>query len=223
MAKEDGPPIEEEDAGAPEWMVTFSDCMTLLLTFFVLLLSFSNFEEIRSSDLKNKIGFGMPSISTDQGGDKSAVSASETIVPVEYVEEGSKTPTLDDKSAGNMSPKRRLADFRQQKVFMVDSEKVFIGVTSVFRPDGRDEILTKLSNVLKVMPSRVVVSEFDPHKESTPDSKSISRAWAVMEYFVENQIDADRISISGTTMLNRNSKVSKRQLVITLLEKKIYD
>ena len=36
---------EEEEIGAPEWMVTFSDCMTLLLTFFVLLLSFSSFDD----------------------------------------------------------------------------------------------------------------------------------------------------------------------------------
>ena len=37
--------VPDEDPGAPEWMVTFSDCMTLLLTFFVLLLSFSSFDD----------------------------------------------------------------------------------------------------------------------------------------------------------------------------------
>ncbi len=35
----------DEAPGAPEWMVTFSDFMTLLLTFFVLLLSFSSFDD----------------------------------------------------------------------------------------------------------------------------------------------------------------------------------
>ncbi|MEX2299687.1 MAG: flagellar motor protein MotB [Bryobacterales bacterium] len=35
---------DEPPAGAPEWMVTFADLMSLLLTFFVLLLSFSNME-----------------------------------------------------------------------------------------------------------------------------------------------------------------------------------
>ena len=37
-----------EDDGPPaigEWIVTFSDCMTLLLCFFVLLLTFSSFDE----------------------------------------------------------------------------------------------------------------------------------------------------------------------------------
>lgn len=38
------PPEEEVKAGAPEWVVTFGDMMSLLLTFFVLLLSFSTME-----------------------------------------------------------------------------------------------------------------------------------------------------------------------------------
>ena len=37
--------VEDEGGGAPEWMVTYSDCMTLLLTFFVLLLTFSSFDD----------------------------------------------------------------------------------------------------------------------------------------------------------------------------------
>ena len=40
---EEGPP------GAPAWMVTFGDLMSLLLTFFVLLLSFSVMEESKVS------------------------------------------------------------------------------------------------------------------------------------------------------------------------------
>lgn len=35
---------EEQKKGAPEWVVTFGDMMSLLLTFFVLLLSFSSME-----------------------------------------------------------------------------------------------------------------------------------------------------------------------------------
>ncbi|MHC4104970.1 MAG: flagellar motor protein MotB, partial [Planctomycetota bacterium] len=45
MAREKKQVVEDEAPGAPEWMVTFSDCMTLLLTFFVLLLSFSSFDD----------------------------------------------------------------------------------------------------------------------------------------------------------------------------------
>lgn len=47
-------------AGAPAWMVTYSDLVTLLLTFFVLLLSMANLDPVRfteaSSSLKDAFG-----------------------------------------------------------------------------------------------------------------------------------------------------------------------
>ncbi len=47
--KKKKPPEE----GAPEWMTTYGDMMTLLMTFFVLLFSFSSIQE---SKFKNAIG-----------------------------------------------------------------------------------------------------------------------------------------------------------------------
>ena len=37
--------VDEAPAGAPLWMATFGDLMSLLLTFFVLLISFSTIAE----------------------------------------------------------------------------------------------------------------------------------------------------------------------------------
>lgn len=37
----------ECEKGAPKWMTTFSDMTTLLLTFFVLLLSMANFDKVK--------------------------------------------------------------------------------------------------------------------------------------------------------------------------------
>lgn len=41
------------EEGAPEWMVTYGDLMTLLMTFFVLLFSFSSIQETK---FRNAIG-----------------------------------------------------------------------------------------------------------------------------------------------------------------------
>ena len=41
---EDAPPQKEADAGAPAWVMTFADLMSLLMCFFVLLLSFSEMD-----------------------------------------------------------------------------------------------------------------------------------------------------------------------------------
>lgn len=42
---DDGPPEKKQSAGAPLWMATFSDMMSLLLAFFVLLFSFSSMDD----------------------------------------------------------------------------------------------------------------------------------------------------------------------------------
>ncbi|HQE77107.1 MAG TPA: flagellar motor protein MotB, partial [Candidatus Hydrogenedentes bacterium] len=50
----------EEPSGAPGWMVTYGDMMSLLLCFFVLLLSFSSVSEKKYSQavqsLKGALG-----------------------------------------------------------------------------------------------------------------------------------------------------------------------
>ena len=41
------PPAKKAAAGCPGWMMTFGDCMSLLVTFFVMLIAFSTLEEAR--------------------------------------------------------------------------------------------------------------------------------------------------------------------------------
>ena len=57
--------VEEEEVceeGAPGWVVTFGDMMSLLLTFFILLLSFATMDILRYIELAGTIkqGFGLP-------------------------------------------------------------------------------------------------------------------------------------------------------------------
>ena len=53
MAKQKKP--EEQPAGSPAWMATFSDLMNLLLCFFVLLFAMSNVDEEKFEELANAL------------------------------------------------------------------------------------------------------------------------------------------------------------------------
>ncbi len=74
-------PPEEVKAGAPEWVVTFGDMMTLLLCFFVLLLSFSTMEterfKIIAGYIREAFGVQMESRYTE-------IPAGNTVVTVEF-------------------------------------------------------------------------------------------------------------------------------------------
>ncbi|NUP97104.1 MAG: flagellar motor protein MotB [Planctomycetaceae bacterium] len=54
MGKHDAP--EEAQQGAPEWIVTFSDMISLLVTFFVMLMSFSTMEEQEAAVIVGAFG-----------------------------------------------------------------------------------------------------------------------------------------------------------------------
>jgi len=57
----DGPPEKKESAGVPAWVMTFADLMTLLMCFFVLLLSFSEMDAAKFKELSGsmKDAFGV--------------------------------------------------------------------------------------------------------------------------------------------------------------------
>ncbi len=74
-------PPDEVKEGAPEWVVTFGDMMTLLLCFFVLLLSFSTMEAERFKIIAGYIreAFG---VQADQR--HTEIPAGDTVVTVEF-------------------------------------------------------------------------------------------------------------------------------------------
>ena len=51
----DGPPEKKESAGVPAWVMTFADLMTLLMCFFVLLLSFSEMDAAKFKELSGSM------------------------------------------------------------------------------------------------------------------------------------------------------------------------
>ena len=225
----------DEAPGAPEWMVTFSDCMTLLLTFFVLLLSFSSFDNRIFRKLKVIFSDNMDSVNTAKRENKDAFLPTEQIEPTIELERGSEKPTLVQGVNDGLKEETEPVNFRRRKVFLIPSEKIFWGKGRVISSDGR-KIMTIMASFLKEVPSRVVISENGPPDDKSGEHFGLPRAWAVMNYLTTNQnLDEKQFSISAVSTLDarysmldtrRESRIENQEsriLEIVLLERSIYN
>ena len=224
---------EEESAGAPEWMVTFSDCMTLLLTFFVLLLSFSSFDDKKFRKMETALAEALPSIGVSIGRDRDAFTSPNQIVYNREAHKGSEKPTLEEGLEANPKMDPQVVDLSELKVFLIRSDSIFWGKGTLLSPQGRD-ILSDMASVLKTVPNRVVISERDTSPGSTISNAGMQRSWAVMEYLTnEHGLRKDRFSISATSTVPQETigaRVSKPDrsrdghiLEIVILERSLYD
>lgn len=221
----------ERQAVAPQWMVTFCDCMTLMLTFFVLLFSFSSFDEgvfeKLAMSFTGTLYADVPPVE-----DKGAFLPTKQIVSTGYPGEGSEKPTLTSGWEANLKEDTP-TDFRRWKVFSISSERIFWGRGTLISAEGR-RIMTKMASFLKEVPSRVVISENGPTDDEGSEQFGLPRAWAVMEYLTTKQgLDKSWFSISAASTLTREGFKSgepdrteaeaQRSLEIVLLEWSIYN
>ena len=224
----------DKPAGAPEWMVTFSDCMTLLLTFFVLLLSFSSFDINVFRKLKSIFSKSLSTVSTAVEKDKDGfLSATQFRYDYE-VERGSEKRTFTRGKKNNLKKEEREdVDFLNQKVFYISSGRIFWGNGTIISFQGR-KILSALASFLREAPSRVVISENGLTDENNNERFGLPRAWTVMKYLTKEQsLDKKQFSISAISTLTqenlKNIELSspetknKRLLEIVLLERSIYN
>ncbi len=225
-------PEPEEDAGAPEWMVTFSDCMTLLLTFFVLLLSFSSFDNKIFRKLKIIYSTALPKISLFTRTEKEAILPSTLYMHTEELEKGSEKPTLEKAEEEGLMKETELDNIEKYRVFWVPSETIFWGNGTAITQEGY-KIISTLASFLKKVQGPVVISENGPLHDENGKYLGLPRAWEVMEYLTTKQnLDKKRFNISETSTLAQDdsqreelflSKSKKRILEIVLLERSLYN
>ncbi len=224
----------DEAPGAPEWMVTFSDCMTLLLTFFVLLLSFSSFDDKVFWRLRVIFSNSLPSVGNqDKKVDKDAFLPAKQIEYTSDLDAGSEKPTLVNGLEDRLKQETEPVDFRRWKVFLISSKRVFWGKGTVISSEGRN-IMTTMASFLKEVPGRRVISENGPPsllvEEKSGGSKyfGLPRAWAVVEYLTTKQnLNKKWFSISAASTMPQESSGSdepdERTVEIVLLERSVYN
>jgi len=217
-------------------MVTFSDCMNLLLTFFVLLVTFSSFNNESQSKLPTlgaalRNAFG-PRSETGGAGDKSSIIPQHQIWSVEQPEFGSDKPVANPSSqvqSGVLKDYVEMPDYRNHRVFLIASGKVFLGKGIVLSAEGR-YLLAVMAAFLKEVSGQVVVSENAEEQQEDDSEIGLSRAMAVVEFFTRTQgLDAQRFSISADTTLHleragsgtQQGRGRQRTLEIVLLDRSV--
>jgi len=226
-------PADDESPGAPEWMVTFSDCMTLLLTFFVLLLSFSSFDKAIFQKLKVIFADALPAVGPEAKKDTDALVPVKRIQELDELDEGSEKPTSIRGTEEGTKEETDPVDFHRQKVFLIASKRIFWGKGTAISSEGR-YIMSILASFLKEMPNRVVISENGPGDDQGRGWFGLPRAWAVLKFLTtEQKLDKKRFSISAESTLapyQSGASISsiaagepEQMLEIVLLERSIYN
>ena len=188
----DGPPSNE-------WMVTFSDCMTLLLTFFVMLLSFSSFDQ---EDLTHVFeGFDLASQSSPFDDPR---PPKESFLPdndmlLDRTENGAEFPSAEliEPNRVPRAPMDPLGDdaYSDRRVLSIPSDLLFWGRGDSLKPQAA-EVLGHVADFLRAMPCRVVIRE-TPGPGLT-QSLCLKRSLAIMKFLAQSEnLDAGRLAVSA--------------------------
>lgn len=157
---------EEEPQSAPEWLVTFSDMVALLVTFFILLMTFSTMEKERYAKIAGSLcgEFGLiadPDVRPNESSLPPPPNIRNRVAEdglraaregLALIEEGLKTLVRKPGSGGRL-------DFEK----VVDGDRLTITCSTPFPPGSAHlvpevrELLRELADVLRLHPQKVVV------------------------------------------------------------------
>jgi len=206
----------EESGDSNAWMVTFSDLVMLLLTFFVLLLTMSSLDQKAAKDLishlRDSTGVlefsGLAEIG-DLASFVRSFDPSSTSIMVDYDElEGASLPAFE-------SLRKVMSEDKEIENHLEISHDVrgvsFSFHENVFFKSGRTTISKESYPLLDIIATAIVDSPNDilimGHTDKTPIKKgrfnsnlelSIYRGMAVLNYFLDKKkLDQDRFAVGG--------------------------
>ncbi len=226
---------EECEAGSPAWMTTFGDMMTLLLTFFVLLVSMSVIREEEFEAAKKSLrevflyGYWKPT-RTPIESEKEQLEAERS-----SPEAGSKGPDISEETA--VQRIKQEIDSRLEQIGLGGMITSYINVREVriripdrilFGVDSAElkdlfafEVLYGIAQVLKDMDYCINIEGHTADRDIVGGEfkdlweLSAARAITVLRYFEENGIDTNRLAAVGhgsTRSVEDNSTFRGRAL-----------
>lgn len=208
-----GAPVEEPkkiDPGAPKWVVTFGDLMSLLLCFFVLLLSFSEMDKQKykqvAGSMEKAFGVqrkakvmevpkGMKMIAKDFDQELIATRIKEAI--------GKEIEDLMETELSDLKEQINIEASDEQVTIRLMGESTFASGKADIRPQMKP-LLKKVADLITDTKTDIIIAG---HTDNVPIRGglyksnlrlSTARASAVAEFFLSiSRIDPKRVSTMG--------------------------
>jgi chemotaxis protein MotB len=203
-------PEKKVDLGAPRWVVTFGDLMSLLLCFFVLLLSFSELDRQKYKQVagsmekafgvqrRNKvmeIPKGMKMIAKDFDQELIATRIKEDI--------GKELDEIISSQLADIKDKIEIDGSDEEITIRLMGESTFDSGKAVIRPQMKP-LLKKVAELIRGNANDIIIAG---HTDNVPIRRgpyrtnlrlSTARASAVAEYIISHsKINPQRISTMG--------------------------
>lgn len=194
----------------PAWMITFSDLMTLLLTFFVLLVSLASLHDLSRrkvalGSVSGRFGTGAPSLDDLTVQDQGSVVEPGPMNLKEGLEEIKKRVWEDEDSDLRFEYNRFI------ERISLDASLLFEPGSAVLSAKGR-AMLEDLSPVLQKSAyplglaghTASAIDEFGPDYVVDPDEKtdfswnlSLTRVMAVYRFFIDSGVPANKLRLEA--------------------------
>jgi chemotaxis protein MotB len=199
---------QQQEAGAA-WLVTFSDLMTLLLTFFVLLLSMSSMDVPVVSRITAYMQSLSPHDASGAGRIPERVQIAVKMLKDPYNILNKKKRIKDllfpldllpkEMDAGKLENNISILEHPEGVVIVLTEGLLFARGSAELDATGK-KLIAVLTPVLQAVHANVNISG---HTDITPVNGissydlSFMRAFVIMEHFLQAKMPPDRFSVSG--------------------------
>lgn len=191
--------------GAPMWMSTFSDMSTLLMTFFILLLSMSSMDKKK---IKEALGSLKGALGVLNSGSKTEMDPDDILSRVSFIKN---VRTVSQKTTSGV--KNYIDSTDLSKVISVKESKSGVRIRildSVLFREGSAELLPQARPVLEKLGSIIDASPYnilvEGHTDDIPYNNSLypsnwelstARALVVLRFFEGLKIKPQRMAAAG--------------------------
>jgi chemotaxis protein MotB len=198
---------EESSGGGAAWMATFADMMTLLLCFFILLLSFATMDVVKFREALGSVQEAL-GVQFEHDGQFEAVASS----PVQLDDFEANGALLEDRALlDELTAAIAEEGLDDQIGAEIDGRGVVVRINgqvlyqqgdAALKP-ASDAILARIASLVRGTEHRVMI---EGHTDDVPIQTarypsnwelSAARAIAAMRFLVDHNVDSERIGVAG--------------------------